>query len=333
MTQTVPAPTRAEFRACAERLLDFLAAQFDAEGRHRTHPEAPAFHYKLVYVFNYGGRRGLALRVLDHLEQTLIAADGSFRDPQLNGADSQYLYQAGWLAWGCAALGRFDLARRLARRAAAAQDPAFGGFWNATDLGRVQWLLNSSSAAAGCAAAGELAPARAAARYMARLYERQPDPANRFYFSLDAQGEVIAQGGAEPTRNFFDLHGWARPAMLATAIAGLVWTGRQTGEAAHYDLAQRYAAVILSHRHHPERMQFASKSGWAVLQLAPHRPDPALRAYAEGVGRRALELQAPDGSVDVRGWPGLAQGAPPAITLNNGCDWALTALALGHGGA
>ena len=36
------------------------------------------------------------------------------------------------------------------------QDPNLGGFWNETDQGREQGVLNSSSAAAGCAAAGEV---------------------------------------------------------------------------------------------------------------------------------------------------------------------------------
>ena len=63
-----------------------------------------------------GGRRDLAHRVLEHIERNLLEADGSFRDPAANGPQSLYLYQAGWLAWGSAFLGRFDLARRFARR-------------------------------------------------------------------------------------------------------------------------------------------------------------------------------------------------------------------------
>jgi hypothetical protein len=327
------APTRADFGAAAERCLDFLAAQFDDRGAHRAAPDDPAQHYKLIYVFAYADRRALALRVLEHMERVHLADDGGYRDPSLNGPGSAFLYQSGWLAWGAAALGRFDVARRVARQAMSQQDEGWGGFWNDTELGRVQWLLNSSSAGAGCAAAGELEAARHSARHLERLLTRQPAPDEGFYFSLGEDGQVVAGLGDEPTRNHFDLTAWARPAMFATAIAGLAWLTRQSLDDRFADLARRYCAVILSHRGQPERMQFASKSGWAMMQVHALRPDPALAAYAEGVGRRLLELQADDGSVDLSGWPGLEGGAPPALTLASTCDWTLTAVALANGAA
>ena len=150
-------------RRAADRALDFLAAHVDANGRSRIDPSDPGLHFKLPYVFAYGDRRQLALQVLDHIEHNLLADDGSFRDDRFNGPASAFLYQAGWLAWSSVALGRFDLARRVARRAIREQDPHLGGFWNETDQGREQGVLNSSSAAAGCAAAGELEAAELAA--------------------------------------------------------------------------------------------------------------------------------------------------------------------------
>ncbi len=331
MAQIVEAPTRDDFRAAAEKCLDFLAAQFDEHGAHRTAPQDPSLHYKLVYVFAYGDRRELSLRVLEHMQRTHLAPDGTFRDPALNAPGSSFLYQSGWLAWGAAALGRFDLARRVARRAIEQQDPTWGGFWNEIDVGRVQWLLNSSSAGAGCAAAGEIEAAEHSARHLARLLDRQPEPEKGFHFSLGADGEVVTALGDEPTRNFFDLDSWARPAMFATAIAGLAWLARQTLDQTYTDLARRYCQVILTHRRNPERMQFASKTGWAMLQVHANSPDPALEAYAQGVGRRLLELQSDDGSIDLSGWPGMEAGAPPALTLPTTCDWTLTAIALANG--
>ena len=77
-------------------------------------------------------------------------------------------------------------------------------------------------------------------------------------------------------------------------------------------MARRYCDVILAHRQQPERVQFSSKTGWAMLQVHADRPDAALTAYAEGVGRRLLELQKEDGNIDLSGWPGMEAGAPPA---------------------
>ena len=325
-------PDPIDLRQAAHFALDFLESHVDADGRSRIDPNDPGLHFKLPYVFAYGDRRQVALRVLDHIERNLLADDGSFQNDRFNGPASAFLYQAGWLAWSSAALGRFDLARLIARRAIQEQDLELGGFWNETHQGREQGVLNSSSAAAGCAAAGELEAAELAAGFMARLLELQPEADRRFHFGLDAEGKVITDADAEPGRNYFDLDGPCRPAMFATAIAGLTWLGRQTGNDRHFDLARAYANVILSHRGRPWDSPFASKTGWAALQLNVNRPDPALTAYAESVGRRFLELQQPDGSVDLTVWPGMESGAPLPLRLANLCDWTLTALALANGG-
>ncbi len=323
--------TANEFRQAADRALDFLAAHVDDEGRSRIDPDDPGLHFKLPYVFAYGDRRQLALRALNHIEHSLLAADGSYRDERFNGPASAFLYQAGWLAWSSAALGRFDLARRVARRAMQEQDPKLGGFWNETGLGREQGLLNSSSAAAGCAAAGEMDAAELAAGFMARVFELQPDRERRFYFALNADGTLITDSDAVAGQDNFDLHGACRPAMFATSIAGLTWLGRQTDNPRYFDLARAFANVILSHRGQPWTSPFASKTGWAVLQLNVNQPDPALTGYAASVGRRFLELQQPDGSVDLTVWPGFENGAPLPLRLSNLCDWSLTALALANG--
>lgn len=329
MTPTLSAPATT-FRAAADRALDFIAAHIDLEGRSTVAPNDPALHFKLPYVFSYGDRRDIALRVLEHLEHDLLSKRGAFIDNAFNGPKSSFLYQAGWLAWSSAALGRFDLARLIAQRMMQEQDQQLGGFWNETELGHVQWLLNSSSALAGCAAAGELPAAKSAARQMALLFERQPAPEQGFYFSMTGDGQVLAELGDEPNRNFFDLDGPCRPAMFATAIAGLTWLGRQTRTEEYFDLARAYAGVILSHRARPEHSHFASKTGWAILQLAANRPEPTLITYAQAVGQRFLELQLPDGSVNLTDWPGLETGGPLPLRLANLCDWSLTAVALAN---
>ena len=189
-------------------------------------------------------------------------------------------------------MGRFDLARRVARRAVEQQDAKWGGFWNEIDVGHVQWLLNSSSAGAGCAAAGEIEAAEHSARHLARLLDRQPEPDQGFYFSLGADGEVVTALGDEPTRNFFDFDSWARPAMFATAIAGLAWLCAPDAQPVVHEPGAPLLRVILAHRRNPERMQFASKTGWAMLQVHANSADPSLEAYAQGVGRRLWSCKA-----------------------------------------
>ncbi len=332
MAQTVEIAARTDMRIVAEKSLDFLEAAFDEHGRNRRAPDDPCVHFKMPYVFCYGGRRDLAHRVLEHIERNLLEADGSFRDPAANGPQSLYLYQAGWLAWGSAFLGRFDLARRFARRAIAEQDDRWGGFWNENELGRVQWLLSSSSAAAGCAVAGELAAAEEYARFMTRLIERQPEPATGFYFFLSPEGEVVTAMPADATLGFYDLSGRVRPAMFATVIAGLVWLGRQTGDGRHFDTARRYADIMLA-APEPQRSAFASKSGWAALMLHAHRPDPDLAAFATGMAAAIADRQLSDGSISHADWPGFETEVPADVREGSTCDWTLTAVALANGAA
>ncbi|MBM4435643.1 MAG: hypothetical protein FJ029_00110 [Actinobacteria bacterium] len=138
--------------------------------------------------------------------------------------------------------------------------------------------------------------------------------------------------GSYPGYHFYDLKSWAHPSMFATAIAGLTWTGRQTGDPRHLAQARRYADVMLAH-HAPARMSFVSKTGWAVLQHQTHQPDAKVLSFAQGVCRRFLELQQSDGSIDVSSFPGLAGGVPATTTLATTYDWTLSALALANGGA
>ena len=323
--------TANEFRQAADQALDFLAAHVDGDGRSRIDPNDPGLHFKLPYVFAYGDRRELALKVLDHIERNLLADDGSFQDDRFNGPASAFLYQAGWLAWSSAALGRFDLARRVARRAIQEQDPNLGGFWNETDQGREQGVLNSSSAAAGCAAAGELEAAELAAAFMARLLELQPEADRRFHFGLDAEGAVItdADAGNGPK---------------------LLRSGR-TLPSGH-----------VCHRHRgsdlggpSDRRREVLRHGSGLCQRDPVAPGPAVglavrlqdrlgrpatqrqpaRSRAHRLRRlrrwRFLELQQSDGSVDLTVWPGMEGGAPLPLRLANLCDWSLTALALANG--
>lgn len=317
-------------RRAASRALDYLSSQFDRHGRSRSNPADPALHYKLPYVLAYGGRRDQALHVLGHLENDLLSSSGCYRDDAFNGPASAYLYQAGWLMWGSVALERFDLARRLARAVIDEQDARWGGFWSDTPIGRVQWLLYSSSAMSGCAVAGEIEGAAAVAQYLRRLMDVQPRPRDVFYCSMNADGEAVV---SKHDLHVFQLHGPCAPSMFATVIVGLVWLGRQTGDPSHYELARRYAHLFLANDHEPHRQPFASKSGWACLQLHRHVPDDELLRYANGIGARLIEIQLPDGSVDLSQVPGFERGVPYYNLLSVTCDWTLSAIALANGTA
>jgi hypothetical protein len=56
---------RSESRVAADKLLDYLTSEYDANGISRTAPDNIQFYYKLPAIFAYGGRRELAYRTLE----------------------------------------------------------------------------------------------------------------------------------------------------------------------------------------------------------------------------------------------------------------------------
>ena len=330
-SELVDARTRAALRDAADKAMDYLASNLDSEGRHQRAPNDAAPHYKLPYLFAYGGRRETALRVFQHLEKNLINADGTFRDPAANLPSSRYLYWASWMAWGATALGRFDVARQFMRKVTKVQDAKLGGLWQEMPFGRAFGVLDTSAVTSGCAAAGEVEAAVLGSKFLAHVLDAQQDP-TRLYYYAGGDGKAITVDTPDPTMMFYDTTGMVRPAMLATVLAGLVWTGRRTGDSTHFATARRYADIMLA-APEPVKNAFASKTGWAALQLYTHRPDADLLAFAQGLGQDMLRRQLPNGSVDLRDWPGLEGGPPPAATEWVTVDWTLTALALANGAA
>ena len=102
-----------DYRRGAERLLDFMAAEYDQNAVSKSAPDNVQFYYKLPAVFNYGGRRGFAVLALQQFEQKFLTGPRLKLDPV---AALWEAYIAGWVAWGAGALGRFDLARRIIAR-------------------------------------------------------------------------------------------------------------------------------------------------------------------------------------------------------------------------
>lgn len=103
-------PADAAYEQAAERLIDFLAAEYDDSGTPRSAPDNVQFYYKLPAVLHYGGHRKLAQRTLEQALARFVYG-GQFRLDSDPIAGPWRAYLVGWLAWGAGALGRFDVAR------------------------------------------------------------------------------------------------------------------------------------------------------------------------------------------------------------------------------
>jgi hypothetical protein len=317
------------FRAGATHLVDWLASEYDDSGASRSAPDNVQFYYKLPAVMFLAGRHGLALRLLDQAEARFYRA-GHFDIESDPVAAPWAGYLGGWLSWGAAQLGRFDLARNTIESFAHLQNKQYGGFTHGGGNEILQDTERTSAAAMGCVWAGRIEQASSAARFLEYALQTQPAPDREFCAYVDIEGKVRPDYSDRNAYYRFD-DDQARPALFATTVAFLVWLGRSTGREDMYDLAARYMKVVMSNRCNPARLPLATKTGWSAMLLARHRSFPELMEFAFDNGQAILERQLPDGSIS---FDSVADIPKPVdrVWLNGwGCDAALTLLALSEG--
>lgn len=319
-----------KFRRGAERLLDYLADEYDASGASKSATDNVQYYYKMPTVFTVGNRRALAMRTLEAFTSRFLKLGRLtlVNDPI---AEPWSAYLAGWAAWGSGQLGRFDLARDIMAGVLDRQNATHGGFEHQTPHGRVQDTERSSAAAMGCIWSMNLPPAARVAAFLEHALEQQPEPGG-FYAYLDATGQVVRD---KTDRNVYfamdDKH--ARPALFAASVACLVWLARTTGDGRYVELAHRYMKLVLAHCRDAARLPLATKSGWCALLVAAHVRDEALTSFAERTGRAILDRQQADGSIDFSDVPDVPNPLDKVWSIGWGCDCALTLVALADGGA
>jgi hypothetical protein len=316
------------YRDAAERLLGWLALGFTSDGMAREAADNVQYYYKMPAVFARGGRHDLAHRTLDQFERRFLAGDRlALDDDPVARPWSAYI--GGWLGWGAGVLGRFDVARSVARATAGRQDAVVGGFWHEEQGARVFDSERSSAATMGCIWAGDTSRARQAGRFLTELLQRQSDP-RVFYAYADRQGQPVP---SRSDRNVYfsldDPH--ARPALFATTIACLVWLYRQTGEAGVLDAAKAYMNVVLGHAADAARLPLATKTGWAAAMLYQHIKDPVLNDFTRRNADAIVARQKPDGSISFEEVIDVPKPVDGVWLVGWGCDCALTLLAAADG--
>jgi hypothetical protein len=313
----------------AARLIDWLAGDYDASGTSRSAPGNIQFYYKLPAVFATAGRRSLGLRVLEQAiarffkSGRFVLDDDPIAAPWIG-------YLGGWLAWGAAMLGRFDVARQTIDSVIHLQDRTYGGFVHSSGGVMVQDTERTSAAAMGCVWAMQLDHAQAAAGFLKYALKAQAAPDREFHTYIDLEGKLHPDV-SDRNACFRSDDDQARPALFATTVAFLVWLGRATGREDLLDLAARYMGVVNANRHDPARLPLATKTGWAALLLARHRCAPAMNEFAYRCGAAILERQLSNGSISFDGVPDVPKPVAPVWLNGWGCDAALTLTAIADG--
>ncbi len=272
-------------------------------------------YYKSAAAFLAHGQVREAERVFDYVERHYVLANGDLRGDGVPWFPMFRTYAHGWL--GCAAVrhGRYELARRLMDFVTTTYDPASGGFF--ADAARTHCEVMTTSMAGMLAlATGRLQYALAAATFLRRLYEAQPDLRRGLYTrwtttlvtefaAEDAAGHLV---DAQKARQWYFQYGIAAAHLASVAAV--------TGDRQWLKLAQDYlcAADYLGEDRYQTPQ--SGKIGWGAAWAYALSSGPVERALAATVSQGLRALQNDDGSWLATGVYGGAAAAADDVTLD-----------------
>jgi hypothetical protein len=172
----------------------WLLTQQRDDGGWKALDDAPvdAF-YKAGWAFNLLGEAAAAERVLDYVKAHFLQPNGDFL-PRGNPwhVDVHYQYANGWFVIGAQKHGRYDVARPGLEFLLTQQDPDHGGFYSHRSTGQKQRSDTMSTGISGiaCLAAGQMGRAKQVANCLERMIDMQPAPKERFYTTIESNGEL-----------------------------------------------------------------------------------------------------------------------------------------------
>jgi hypothetical protein len=156
-------------------------------------PKTDAF-YKGSWALLMTGQPAAAQRSLNYAQRHFLTADGDFLPRgHIWHYEVHYLYANAYFIIGSMAAGRYEIGMPAVQFMLTQQDAEHGGFYTRrTAAGNRNLTDTMSAGAAGvaCLAAGQLDAARRVADYLAHIAELQPAPQERFFTTIEADGQL-----------------------------------------------------------------------------------------------------------------------------------------------
>jgi hypothetical protein len=195
------APNLTAYKACIQRVTDWLLSELTDEGMIGDEADLIAY-YHAPNLLAATGHNAQAQRVANWLKREALTEEGDFRRAGAKGniiqPTMQWNYINGWLAWGLARLGRFDLSERAVRYLETFQDPGTGGFLTAArpeeGFVPVPGAVDMGSTCTGALAmiyTGRWPAAIRVGEFLMQILDTQPDSAKAFYCRHRADGRAI----------------------------------------------------------------------------------------------------------------------------------------------
>ena len=196
-------PAVAAYRHCIQRVTDWFVSELTPEGMILDDPDLIAYYHG-PNLLAATGHAVEAHRLATWLHRDALAPDGDFRRQGAKGAiiqpSMQWNYINGWLTWGLARLGRFELSEPAAGYLETFQDDQTGGFLTAADpdqgFAPVRGGVDMGSTCAGSLGmiySGRWSRALRAGQFLLDALRMQPSPADAFYCRFWPTGEAITE--------------------------------------------------------------------------------------------------------------------------------------------
>ena len=311
-----------EYRRGADRLVDYLAGEFDVNGTCKSEPDNILFYYKMPAILSQAGRRKPAMRILAQIERRFLSGGQLKSNPF---AEAWQAYIAGWAATGAGMLGRFDLAAAIMAAVSKLYYQTPGGYAFQSDETLID-IECSAAAAMGLVWSAQIERGLEVASFLRLALDVQPD-ADAFYARFELDGTAIANRD-DQTWYYGLSDKYAVPAMFGTVISSLVWLWRITHKGWLIDLAESYLKLLMSHTGDTARLAVATKIGWSALLLNAHLGFESYDKFARANGDDLLERQLANGSIGFENVPESIKPVAKVWLMVWGCDCALTLLSL-----
>ncbi|MFJ5677994.1 hypothetical protein [Streptomyces sp. NPDC093097] len=187
------------YKAASSLGADHLAATQRPDGALPSSRDVIESSYKGIWALQCAGKTIEAARLASYVRSHL-GTDGDVPSPRQEPyfLDIHYLYANGYLAIGAHLLGRFDLSDRLMSFIASLQNPQHGGFPSTGPRpgdGRCDTVSTSISGIAALFHRRE-AVALAAADFLTRVWESQPNRASVFSSTMSPEGQLLTGNDA-----------------------------------------------------------------------------------------------------------------------------------------
>lgn len=195
-------PNLVAYRECTRRVTEWFVSTLEPDGTIRDELDLIAY-YHAPNLLAVTDRAVEAQRMARWLAANALADDGDFRYRDKKGEiiqpSMQWNYINGWLVWGLARLGRFDVSEPAAQFLERFQDPTSGGFLTAADpyeaFSPVPGAVDMGSTCAGALGmiySGRWETASRAGEFLLRVLESQ-GRAPSFHCRFHSDGSPITE--------------------------------------------------------------------------------------------------------------------------------------------